>query len=52
MVLSVVWYYALVVLFALLLVWASNLDDDCVRVGGEKIGGLDNRSVSCCMSSE
>lgn len=42
--LSIVWFYILVVFFALLIVWAAELDNDCVKVGGADIGGLDNRS--------
>ncbi|KAL7533720.1 hypothetical protein ACHAXR_005400, partial [Thalassiosira sp. AJA248-18] len=43
-VLSVVWYYALVLIFALLIIWASEIDNDCVKVGGLNIGELENRS--------
>ena len=46
--LSVVWFYVLVLFFALLIVWASDIDNDCVRVGGKRFGELDNRSVSFC----
>ena len=38
--LSIIWYYALVLMFAGLIIWASNLDNDCVKVGGNNIGDL------------
>lgn len=40
-VLSVVWYYAFVILFAAFIVWAAEMDNDCVRVGGIRSGDLD-----------
>ncbi|KAL9189546.1 hypothetical protein ACHAXT_009221 [Thalassiosira profunda] len=43
-ILSVTWYYALVLLFALLIVWSSELDNDCVKVGGVNIGDLGRRT--------
>lgn len=43
-VLSVVWYYSFVLFFALLIVWAAEIDIDCVRIGGKRFGDLENRS--------
>lgn len=42
--LSVFWYYTLIVMFALFIMWASDADADCVKVGGNNIGELENRS--------
>lgn len=36
--LSIVWYYALVLFFAGLIVWSSKLDSDCIRVGDMELG--------------
>jgi hypothetical protein len=38
-------FYFLVLLFTLLIVWAANADDDCVRVGGAEFGTLPTRSI-------
>jgi len=45
-ILSVVSFYLFVLFFTALIVWAANLDNDCVRVGGKRFGELSNRSVS------
>lgn len=42
---SILCYYLLVVLFSLLIVWSSDIDSSCVRVGGVKMGELDNRGL-------
>lgn len=44
--LSIVWYYALVLFFAGLIVWSANLDSDCIRVGDEALGESGDRLVS------
>ncbi|KAL7437672.1 hypothetical protein ACHAXH_003191 [Discostella pseudostelligera] len=36
--LSIVWYYALVLFFAGLIVWSSKLDSDCIREGDTELG--------------
>ena len=42
--LAVIWYYILILIFALLIVWAAQMDNDCVKVGGDNIGDLPSRS--------
>jgi len=44
--LSIVWYYALVLFFAGLIVWSSQLDSDCIRVGDTELGEGGHRLVS------
>lgn len=40
-------FYLLVLLFTLLIViWTVYVDYDCVRIGGEPFGSMENRSVS------
>jgi hypothetical protein len=41
-----------VILFSLLIVWAADMDNDCVRVGGLRPGDIDNRSVSSLLFYE
>jgi hypothetical protein len=45
--LSIVWYYALVLFFAVLIAWSSKLDSDCIRVGNMALGESGQRWVSC-----
>jgi hypothetical protein len=44
--LSIVWYYALVLFFAGLIVWSSKLDSDCIREGDTELGEGGHRLVS------
>ena len=43
--LSIVWFYALVLFFAALIVWSSRMDSDCIRVGDEELGEDGHRLV-------
>lgn len=43
--LSIIWYYILVMAFAGIIVWASNIDNDCVKVGGNNLGDLERSKL-------
>ena len=44
-VLSLISFYALVMLFTLLIMWTVEVDHDCLRIGGKTVDEIGNESV-------
>lgn len=42
--LSLLWFYALVFIFTLLVMWSARIDNDCLRIGGKTVTEIGNDS--------
>ena len=45
-ILSLISFYALVLLFTVLIMWAANIDNDCLRIEGKTVAEIGKQSVS------
>jgi hypothetical protein len=48
-ILSLISFYALVLLFTVLIMWAANIDNDCLRIEGKTVAEIGKQSVSPLM---
>lgn len=44
-ILSLIWFYSLVLLFTVIIMWAANIDPDCLRIGGKTVAEIGKESV-------